>query len=154
MKPVVNELTIVACLLLQKYCSLPYYPHPLHVVEKVQSQQNLPSSQPIKKPEINHQPIIKSHTNSNHLHSQPITKYDATDSTNTPLVPRTTNGVMSGYIPNPPVRNPLRITIPSSKPARPRSSQSAHEQLGVKSPPPMRTNGGINALSFSFLLAV
>lgn len=58
---------------------------------------------------------------------------------------RANGPMLSGYVPNPPVRNPLKITIPSSKPSRPRSTQSAAEQLGVRSPPPIRVNGGITS---------
>lgn len=116
----------------------------LHVVENTQSRENPDSShQPIKTSETNYQPITKSHTNSTHLHSQPITKNITNDK---PMYTGTNGPMLSGYVPNPPVRNPLRLTIPSSKPSRPRKtkSQSAAEQLGVKTPPPMRVNGGID----------
>ncbi|XP_052767527.1 serine/arginine repetitive matrix protein 2-like isoform X6 [Mya arenaria] len=113
--------------------------------KKIQSQQDdssLSSNEPIKTSETNHQPIIKSHTTSNTQHSRPLTKHN-TNSDRTQSVYRTNGSIVPPSIPNPPVRNPLKISIPSSKHSRPRrrSLQSAAEQLGVKSPPPLRVNG-------------
>lgn len=119
----------------------------LHVVEKIQNQQEpkppspqISPGQPIKKPETNHQPITKSHTTVNHLQyaPPPSKSVDQTDS----FKPAYRTNGLSGYVPNPPVRNPLRISIPSSKHLKARSSQSAAEQLGVRSAPPIRSNGG------------
>lgn len=121
----------------------------LHVVEKIQNQQEpkhptpqISPGQPIKKPETYHQPITKSHT-VNHLQSAPPPSKHVDQSDSYKPAYRT-NG-LSGYVPNPPARNPLRISIPSSKHVKTRSqssSQSAAEQLGVKSAPPIRSNGG------------
>ncbi|XP_053392604.1 sorbin and SH3 domain-containing protein 1-like isoform X23 [Mercenaria mercenaria] len=110
-------------------------PAPEKSPNNIQSQKNS-SNEPIKTSETNHQKITKSHTN--HLQSQQIAKHDTNDKS----VYRKNGPLLSGYVPSPPVRNPLRISIPSSKPSRPRrSTQSAAEQLGVKSPPPVRVNG-------------
>ena len=132
------------------FCHLHFCLALLHVVEKIQSQQEpkhpspqISPGQPIKKNETNHQPITKSHTTVNHLYSAPPSKHADQSDSYKPAY--RTNG-LSGYVPNPPVRNPLRISIPSSKHSKhskPRSPQSAAEQLGVKSAPPVRTNGGI-----------
>lgn len=98
---------------------------------------------PIKTSETNHQPITKSQSSVNHLQSQPITNSVSSNGTDpAKSVYRTNGSILSGYVPNPPVRNPLKVTIPSSKPARARSTQSAAEQLGVRSHPPVRVNGG------------
>ena len=123
----------------------------LHVVEKSQSEETTKASSPtatngpITKLETNYQPITKSHTNANHLLSQPVSPHRSLDSVKS--VYRTNGPILSGYVPNPPVRNPIKTKYPSSKSvsksSRPRSSQSAAEQLGVKSPPPIKTNGGI-----------
>lgn len=132
----------------------------LHVLDKSQSQKDPVSSsasnQPIKASETYHQPITKSHTPLNYQQSTPVphqTTYNGTDTVKS--VNRSNGPILSRYIPNPPVRNPLKVTIPSSKHAQSRSTQSAAEQLGVRSPPPMRVNGGINitvSLLDSFLV--
>lgn len=122
----------------------------LHVLDKIQSQRN-PSNDPVKSSETN-QPITKSFTSVNSLQSLPVTKHDSIDNS----VHRTNGPILSGYIPNPPVRNTLKVSIPSSKQSLSRSrrsTQSAAEQLGVKSPPPVRVNGGIN-LFFYFYFVV
>ena len=121
-------------------------------LDKTQSKKDPVSSssnQPIKSPDTNHQPIKKSVTH-HRQHSQPITNHVSSLNGTEPAKPvnRTNGPMLSGYIPNPPVRNPLKVTIPNSKPARPRIPQSAAEQLGVRSPPPMRVNGGINQSLF------
>lgn len=117
----------------------------LHVLDKIQSQRN-PTHDPVITSETN-QLVTKSFTNS--LQSLPVSKHDTIDNS----VHRTNGPILSGYIPNPPVRNTLKVSIPSSKQSLSRSrrsTQSAAEQLGVKSPPPVRVNGGIN-LFFIFL---
>ncbi|XP_060598250.1 uncharacterized protein LOC132752021 isoform X18 [Ruditapes philippinarum] len=112
-------------------------PAPEKSPKTIQSQTKS-SNEPIKSSETYHQKLSKSQNN--HLFSKPNTTHE----TNEKSVYRTNGSIPSSIIPNPPVRNPLRISIPSSKPSRSRpnrSSQSAAQQLGVKSPPPARING-------------
>jgi len=124
----------------------------LHVVEKIQSQQDPDSSSspktPIKTHDSNHQPITKSYSNHNSIKNHPITS-----SSQSTVAYRTNGSIVTPQVPNPPVRNPLKKTIPKSRSAHPRrkSLQSAAEQLGVKSPPPMRVNGGTDSAQFWLL---
>ncbi|XP_052235383.1 uncharacterized protein LOC127847484 isoform X2 [Dreissena polymorpha] len=109
-------------------------------VEKHHGEQSLDSSlssnDPIKSPDINHQPIA-SIVSSPYEYCQPIKAEDTNSLYSTNGSIKTTN------IPKPPVRNTLKVSIPSSKStsSKHKSSQSAADQLGVKSHPPMRVNG-------------
>ncbi|XP_052235392.1 uncharacterized protein LOC127847484 isoform X10 [Dreissena polymorpha] len=97
---------------------------------------SLSSNDPIKSPDINHQPIA-SIVSSPYEYCQPIKAEDTNSLYSTNGSIKTTN------IPKPPVRNTLKVSIPSSKStsSKHKSSQSAADQLGVKSHPPMRVNG-------------
>lgn len=124
----------------------------LHVLEKHHGEQSLDSSlssnEPIKSPDTNHQQIT-SIVSSHNENYQPIKSYDTN-------YMYTTNGsIKTTNIPNAPVRNPLKVSIPSSKSTRSKhkSLQSAADQLGVKSHPPMRVNGGtLSHIFFAFRL--
>ncbi|KAK3610685.1 hypothetical protein CHS0354_028076 [Potamilus streckersoni] len=93
--------------------------------------------QPIKMFEINHQPIQTADTRFNKFNEQPVSKSETYVQISQPEY---RNGPIPIHSPQP--RDLPKVpALPSPKYLRPRSRLSAAEQLGVKSPPPIKSNG-------------
>ncbi|KAL3877385.1 hypothetical protein ACJMK2_035100 [Sinanodonta woodiana] len=111
--------------------------------QKKQDEQASPSPQttspyqPIKMFEINHQPIQTADTRFNKFNEQPVSKSETNFQNSQPEY---RNGPIPIHSPQP--RDLPKVpALPSPKYLGPRSRLSAAEQLGVKSPPPIKSNG-------------